>query len=169
MVYLLKVIQKNGIIVKSYSEEGYNIPIADEDTFNKENLKSLLFLERGIRLSPEWLDIVKATSEADSDKWMDYASKLQESIIDAHFSSIKLSLTRRAELLSEYRNIRKTHPEFINIPIQVKNNRVIPELISIKEGNDILDIKILTDRGFYLNLSDIIRNEKIMILSGSIT
>ena len=43
MVYWLKVIQKNGIIVKSYSEEGYNIPIADEDTFNKENLKSLFF------------------------------------------------------------------------------------------------------------------------------
>lgn len=158
-----------GILIKNDSKEGYIVPLAKEDIFYKENLKSLLLIERDIRLSEEWLDVVKATSEADSDKWMDYASKLQESIIDIHFSLIRLSLTRRAELLTEYRNLKKTHPEFSDIPIQIKNNRVKPELIIVKEGDKILDLKIFSDEGCELNLSEVIGKEKIMLLSGSLT
>lgn len=147
----------------------YIIPKSEKDIFIKENLKALLLLEKEIRLSNEWLSMVKATSELDSDKWMDYASKLQESIIEVHFSDVKLSITRKAELISEYRNIAKTHPEFKDIPIQVKNNRVLPELITAREGYPLVDLVLMNDKGENINLSEIIGQNNIVLMSGSIT
>ena len=168
---------KNGIITKIDKDIIYlkddEIIISkcslSKSKFTSESIKDLLEIEKKIRLSKTWLNQVKCTNEVDSDRWIDISEKLQESLIDAHFGEI--SEYRRQKLLFKYRNIKKTFPEHAHIPIQVVNNRVI-SLEQVKAKileKELTDITLHDENGKENKLSNIIGNNRVLILSGSIT
>jgi hypothetical protein len=170
-------IVKNGIIIKIdkdiiYSKDDEIIISKcslNKSKFTSESIRDLLEIEKKIRLSKIWLDQIKCTNEVDSDRWIDISEKLQESLIDAHFG--KISEYRRQKLLFKYRNIKNTFPEHAHIPIQVVNNRVITlEKIKAKIlEKELTDITLHDENGKENKLSNIIGNNKVLILSGSIT